>query len=529
MRARIKARMAEATGPRVDVIVTTLGGVQTARAVRAGGGLVGIRSSETPPEVEGAPGSLAAQIDFLDWPFAVEEEASVEEHLEMARDLTPKYAVAPDVQADRPLAEAVDVAERLDLYADHVIMVPKTVPVDDIPNQYVVGLPFRDEWDTDLGVNSWVDFQARPVHILGGNPTDQLNLAQRFQLEVTSIDSPNPLSWADFGRVWVARKGGANEVRDIIVQEIVDSSFRPDRTREQWEERDYEDMDVEEFLDAVAAEMGRDWGWPDPEATAALDIPTMRQLLTSRHARIKFTVMNLREGWNEGRTVRTAEAVAPGRGPPPPAPPGLGDPERREERLERWLEAAMEERVGELEPTERGLSTFGGGDASPERRTDSTITASPERTIVLVGCGEAKQEGAAEARELYTSTYFQLKRGYAEAVAADEWYVLSAENGLVQPETVIPCYDTEMDDVEDERWARRVLGDLPDLSNAEVVVLAGPDYLDPLEARLRARAARVSAPTRGMEIGDRMAWLSEHTPETDDGNGGSDTRLSEFG
>lgn len=278
-------------GGDVDVIVTTLGGRQTARAVRAGGGIVGIRSSESPPE--GVP------IGFVDWPFAL-DNPSMQSYIDMVEGLSPKYAVAPDVEEGRSLDETLAIAEELQQYADRVIVVPKDVPVSAVPEEYIVGIPFRNEWDQDTGVNAFADFRGRQVHILGGNPTEQLKLARRFDLDVVSVDSPNPLSWADFGRVWVARLGGANDVRDLIVSYVASGALDPDAVWEEFEAMDYENVDVDTLLSEVRIHIGEDAGFIGPEASAALDLPSMRGLLTSRYDRIRFTVRNLREAWNEG-------------------------------------------------------------------------------------------------------------------------------------------------------------------------------------------------------------------------------------
>lgn len=358
--------MAARSTDRVDVIVTTLGGEQTARAVRAGGGLVGIRSSATPPE--GIP------VEFVDWPFML-DDPSVDRHIDVVKDLSPTYAVAPDLDGDLGFTEVMNVADRLDRYATNVIVVPKVEPVSRVPARYVVGVPFRNEWDTDLGVNRYPDFTDRPVHILGGNMTEQLRLARRFQYDVVSVDSPNVLAWADGGRVWVARLGGGDSVRRLIVDEVLDRSFDRERAEEQIREslldvdgvpseaeddtlvqllnRDaITDLPPERFLQVVGASPLED----ERAAAATLtDAPTFERLLAGRFWRIKFSVMNLREAWNEGGVTAT-RPVAPGRGPPPPAPEGLHGA-GREEVAERFREATEEVEVGRVE-TERGLETF---------------------------------------------------------------------------------------------------------------------------------------------------------------------------
>ncbi len=136
--------------------------------------------------------------------------------------------------------------------------------------------------------------------------------------------------------------------------------------------------------------------------------------------------------------------------------------------------------------------------------------------LVLVGCGAAKRDEAVEARNLYTSNYFALKRRYAER--SGEWRVLSAEHGLVHPETVLEPYDTVVDDLdteETEAWAEDVTDDLRELVDAvdEVVVLAGASYIDPLREFFSRADVRVRYPfadTGG--IGEQMALLKREMP-----------------
>lgn len=308
----------------VDVIVTVIGGEQSAAAILAGGGLVGTRSSATPPD--GVP------IEFVDWPFQL-EDPSVEAHVDAVADHEPRYAVAPDAEPGRSLDTTLDVAERLEPHAEHVLVVPKDVPPAAIPDRYRVAVPFRDGFDTDLVRNTFPDFRGRPVHLLGGSPTDHFRLVGRHELDVRSVDTPKVLAWADFGRVWVAGKRSADDVEDLDLPELL----------------------VEREAAFALGERVMDLR-PD-------------DLLESRAARITFSVRNIRQAWRE-RRVSAIRAVEPGRGPPPVPPEGSGllGPantfEEREAMRERFFEATMEEDIGEVESEERvpSLGEFGNPD-----------------------------------------------------------------------------------------------------------------------------------------------------------------------
>lgn len=179
-------------------------------------------------------------------------------------------------------------------------------------------------------------------------------------------------------------------------------------------------------------------------------------------------------------------------------------------------------------------------------------------TLVLVGCGKAKRSPddpndlhlastgpeeqmgklpqsdtgpAWRAEDLYTSTYFGVKRDFAEVVTnwaqsydAGPWGVLSAEHAVVPHWQELKPYDTSIDDIGDDptnpdhhvsnslgrrrpdgreivtemdQWAAAVAASLckwvagfrgrradPWENDAnELLVLAGQDYIEPLRER----------------------------------------------
>ncbi len=141
----------------------------------------------------------------------------------------------------------------------------------------------------------------------------------------------------------------------------------------------------------------------------------------------------------------------------------------------------------------------------------STQDETPE-TVVLVQCTNQKRDGCHEARELYyKSTYFRKQRAYAETVA-DEWFVQSAEYGLVHPKETIESYDTHAKDIDDtEAWANEIADNLKTRvpAAATVEILGGRRYADPLTPALEARGFDVIEPLRGLGIGVRMSKLDD--------------------
>jgi hypothetical protein len=132
--------------------------------------------------------------------------------------------------------------------------------------------------------------------------------------------------------------------------------------------------------------------------------------------------------------------------------------------------------------------------------------------IALVSCVKTKAERACQARDLYTSAWFTKARSLIERSRLT-WFILSAEHGLVDPQTVIAPYEKTLNKMgagERKAWAERVIGQmatvLPDAD--EIILLAGQRYRDGLMPYLQARFPKVSIPMEGLTSGRQLNWLS---------------------
>lgn len=133
--------------------------------------------------------------------------------------------------------------------------------------------------------------------------------------------------------------------------------------------------------------------------------------------------------------------------------------------------------------------------------------------VVLVGCGATKLDRAAPARELYTGQLFTKARAWAER-NAEQWFVVSALHGLIEPEKITEPYDYRLGSAKSDafRLGQRVgwqlATALPDAPR-RLVILAGRSYVDPIRERLRGFQGwpQVEDPLAGMGIGRRLAWL----------------------
>lgn len=138
------------------------------------------------------------------------------------------------------------------------------------------------------------------------------------------------------------------------------------------------------------------------------------------------------------------------------------------------------------------------------------------REIGLVSCVKTKQDEPATPKNLYTSDYFEKMRDYAEQ-NHDEWWILSAKHGLLNPDTdPIEPYDETLSGArvaKKREWAERVAEQLDEeglLSRDITLVLhAGKDYYEELLPLIEDRAVSVEIPTEGLGIGDKQAWYKE--------------------
>lgn len=139
--------------------------------------------------------------------------------------------------------------------------------------------------------------------------------------------------------------------------------------------------------------------------------------------------------------------------------------------------------------------------------------------IIVVGCGKAKAAEARPARELYTSTLFQLARRYAEA-SGKPWVIASAAHGVIEPEVVLRPYDHRLPNQGSERtrWARVAacrlevkLSGKPD-GERIVEILAGAAYSVPLMLALEELGIHSTQPLARLGLGKRLGklkWMAE--------------------
>ncbi|GKZ16079.1 DUF6884 domain-containing protein [Haladaptatus sp. T7] len=139
------------------------------------------------------------------------------------------------------------------------------------------------------------------------------------------------------------------------------------------------------------------------------------------------------------------------------------------------------------------------------------------RTIGLVSCTKSKSDEPAQPRDLYEpSTLFRKASDYCERTY-DEWYILSAKYGLLDPEgPPIEPYDETLTNASiatRRTWADNVVKELADrgflCDDTHLYIHAGKAYYGELLPRLEGESVSISLPTEGLMIGETLAWYNK--------------------
>lgn len=134
-------------------------------------------------------------------------------------------------------------------------------------------------------------------------------------------------------------------------------------------------------------------------------------------------------------------------------------------------------------------------------------------TIALVSCVKRKRKEQSPARDLYVSPLFRALRRHAET-HADAWFILSAEHGLVNPDTPIEPYEKTLNGMAQRdrlAWAvmvqQQLLDKLP--AGAKIMILAGERYREHLAPFLKQNRWEIDIPLEKLRMGQQLRRLNE--------------------
>ncbi len=139
--------------------------------------------------------------------------------------------------------------------------------------------------------------------------------------------------------------------------------------------------------------------------------------------------------------------------------------------------------------------------------------------VGLISCVSMKQNRVADASELYISPLFKKSKEYATK-RLDKFFILSAKHGLLKPTDKIHPYDMTLNTMHKEErieWAEKVFKKLIKVVSKkdEIVFLAGENYREFLEKKIRERGNKTACPLYRMSIGEQLQWYSYYTEHKD--------------
>lgn len=130
-------------------------------------------------------------VTFVDYPFNQDWNGGESEYLEIVRKHRPEVVVAPDVMGGGGLSDRfLAFADRLNRYADHVVVVPKSVHPEFVPRRFRLGIPCANGWGTSTW--AWGEYEREGgdgAHLLGGTPNTHLEILRDTEVDVRSVDT----------------------------------------------------------------------------------------------------------------------------------------------------------------------------------------------------------------------------------------------------------------------------------------------------------------------------------------------------
>jgi len=148
---------------------------------------------------------------FVDFPFT-DDDAEFSDHYEVVAEVQPEVAVAPDIEKGRTLESVVAKADRLLAHATNVIVVPKSVHPERVPDRFRVGVPLAD-YGSGAPWGAFAYRRCDSLHLLGGGPSRQLTAAKSLPATVDSVDTASLGKCSRFG-YWDGRSTDAPDEWD---------------------------------------------------------------------------------------------------------------------------------------------------------------------------------------------------------------------------------------------------------------------------------------------------------------------------
>ncbi len=150
------------------------------------------------------------------------------------------------------------------------------------------------------------------------------------------------------------------------------------------------------------------------------------------------------------------------------------------------------------------------------------------KKIVLISCAASKSDKKSKAKDLYKGALFTKSLAYGQQLNPDKIYILSALHHLIELEKEIDPYDVTLKYIspkerlkkphlkvltkkEIKEWGEKVIADLKkvaDIENDVFIVLAGEDYIKPIQSKLNNIEKPFVIDGKKLRQGERLQFLN---------------------
>ena len=174
------------------------------------------------------PDTVYSRLDFADQDW---KKPQKERYIKSIKEHRPTKATVLDATSKSRLKEALEWAEEIAPYVEEIIVIPKySGAIQQVPEfikgkKVLLGYSVPTTYgSTDVPLK---DFGDRPVHLLGGQPHTQMDLARKLNVESVDFNSVNRQS--TYGHSWVnERVKGSSGKHDASLKEMRDAGLISD-------------------------------------------------------------------------------------------------------------------------------------------------------------------------------------------------------------------------------------------------------------------------------------------------------------
>jgi hypothetical protein len=133
------------------------------------------------------------------------------------------------------------------------------------------------------------------------------------------------------------------------------------------------------------------------------------------------------------------------------------------------------------------------------------------KTIFIITCSSQKIKTESPARDLYLSERFILAKKLADEYA-DQWFIISAKYGLLEPDQVVAPYDKNLKELslqEYKLWSEKNIRKLDYCLTEKInfICLGEEEYFLDIETYLLRQGNTINIPFRHIEKDNRVPWL----------------------